>query len=123
MIDRNEGQFEAAIIGGGPAGLSAALVLGRCRRRVLVCDAGRPRNARAHRLGGFLTRDGEHPTVLRTVGREQLAAYPAVELRETEVSDAERTEVGFRLRLADETMIECRKLLIATGVVDRLPEI
>ena len=64
-----------AIIGGGPAGLSAALMLGRCRRRVLLCDTGRPRNARARELHGFLTRDGTPPLNLLRLGRDELRAY------------------------------------------------
>jgi glycine/D-amino acid oxidase-like deaminating enzyme len=76
--------YDAIIVGGGPAGLSAALILGRCRRRVLVCDAGSPRNAASHALHGFLTRDGTPPLPLLRIGRRQLARY-GVELRKTEV--------------------------------------
>ena len=65
-------RFDAVIVGAGPAGLSAALILGRCRRRVLVCDAGRPRNAVSHALHGFLTRDGIDPQELRRAGRARV---------------------------------------------------
>lgn len=115
--------FDVIIVGGGPAGLSAALILGRCRRRVLVCDAGRPRNAHSHRLNGFLTRDGVEPAELRRVGREELRSYDAVEFREIAVTDARRIETGFEVTLGDGARVLTRKLLFATGVVDRLPEI
>ena len=72
--------YDTIIIGGGPAGLSAALVLGRCRRRVLLCDSGRYRNDASRAMHGFLSRDGIHPAELRRIGREQLKPY-GVELR------------------------------------------
>lgn len=81
--------YDAIIVGGGPAGLSAALILGRCRRRVLVCDAGSPRNAASRSLHGFLTRDGTRPLELLRIGRGQLARY-GVEFRKTEVVAASR---------------------------------
>ncbi|HET8646008.1 MAG TPA: FAD-dependent oxidoreductase, partial [Vicinamibacteria bacterium] len=73
--------YDVVIVGAGPAGLSAALILGRCRRRVLVCDSGRPRNARARALHGFLTRDGTPPLQLLRVARAQLRRYRTVVLR------------------------------------------
>jgi thioredoxin reductase len=66
------GVLDVVIVGGGPAGLSAALMLGRCRRRVVVCDEGRPRNASARALHGYLTRDGVPPRELLRLGREEL---------------------------------------------------
>jgi thioredoxin reductase len=80
--------YDVIIVGGGPAGLSAALVLGRSRRRVLVCDDGRPRNAAAATLHGFLTRDGTPPRGLLRLGREQLRACPGVEVREAHVASS-----------------------------------
>jgi thioredoxin reductase len=115
--------FDAVVVGAGPAGLSAALILGRCRRRVLVCDAGHPRNAVSHALHGFLTRDGIDPAELRRVGREQLRPYPSVEIRDIEVVDAKCEDHGFAVTLRDGTPLSCRKLLLATGVSDELPRI
>jgi thioredoxin reductase len=115
--------YEVAIVGGGPAGLSAALVLGRCCRRVLLCDGGRPRNARSRAVRGFLTRDGVTPASLRRIGRHQLARYSSVELREIPVASARAIADGFELALADGTLARARKLLLATGIADELPPI
>jgi thioredoxin reductase len=115
--------FDAVVVGAGPAGLSAALILGRCRRRVLVCDSGRPRNAVSHALHGFLTRDGIEPAELRRMGREQLRHYPTVEVRDIEVVDAKCEAHGFAVTLGNGTALSCRKLLLATGVKDLLPQI
>ncbi len=116
------GRYDAIIVGGGPAGLSAALILGRCRRRVLVCDAGRPRNVASRALHGFLTRDGIAPAELLRIGRAQLRQY-SVQYRRVEVTGACREQEGFRVTLRGGTDTYCRKLLLATGVVDRLPAI
>jgi thioredoxin reductase len=115
--------YDCIVVGGGPAGLSAALMLGRCRRRVLVCDAGEPRNRQARAAHGFLTRDGSAPGELLRIGREQLARYDTVELRAAEVVDAVRGGEGYDVRCADGSRLRCRKLLLATGVVDELPAI
>ena len=114
---------DVVIVGGGPAGLSAALVLGRCRRRVLLCDSGKPRNAASLALHGFITRDGTDPGELRRLARSELEAYPSVEVRDVEVQHAEPAGRGFRLRLAGGETEEARKLLIATGVTERFPEV
>jgi len=71
--------YDVIIVGAGPAGLSAALVLGRCRRRVLVCDSGRPRNAASQALHGYLTRDGIAPAELLRIGRDQLRQYDTID--------------------------------------------
>ena len=115
--------FDVIIVGAGPAGLSAALILGRCRRRVLLCDTGKPRNAASHAMHGFITRDGIQPGEFLRLGREQLQQYTSVELRSISVSDARQLDNAFEVSLEDGTRITSRKLLVATGVVDKLPEI
>jgi thioredoxin reductase len=113
---------DVIIVGGGPAGLSAALVLGRCRRRVVVCDAGRPRNACSPHSHGYLTRDGMPPLELLALGREELRAYD-VSVRDTEVTDVAGIATGVRAVLADGTSLHARKVLIATGVEDVRPKV
>jgi thioredoxin reductase len=115
--------FDVIIVGAGPAGLSAALVLGRCRRRVLVCDAGTPRNARSHALHGYLTRDGIEPAEFLRLGREQLRQYLTVEFMQAEVTDARQLADNFEITLRNGERLSGRKLLLATGVVDHIPEV
>jgi thioredoxin reductase len=116
-------RYDCLIVGGGPAGLSAALILGRCRRRVLVCDAGMPRNAKAQSIHGVLTRDGLAPAAFLHLAREELARYTTVEFRRTEVTAARCAVDGFEIRCRDGCSFEGRTLLLATGVVDDLPPI
>ena len=114
--------YDVVIVGAGPAGLSAALMLGRCRRSVLICDTGRPRNAASRAMHGFLSRDGVPPTEFLAMARDELRMYNTVEVRDVEVTAAEcRADGHFAVTLADGHYVGCRKLLIATGVVDNLP--
>jgi thioredoxin reductase len=114
--------YDVIIVGGGPAGLSAATILGRARRRVVVFDDGRYRNEASRGVHGFLTRDGIHPAELRRIGREQMARYD-VEYLCNHVTSAHRKEDHFEVILADNSRYESRKLLLATGVTDRLPAV
>jgi|SRR5882672_8614549 len=114
--------FDVLVIGGGPAGLSAALMLGRCRRRVLVLDLGQPRNRRSDALHGYLTRDGIAPSQLLDLGRAELEQY-GVELRPVGVTGAHPDGDHYRVSLSDGGQEDARYLLIATGVVDDLPAI
>lgn len=118
-----ENEWEVIIVGAGPAGLSAALILGRCRRRVLIVDTDKPRNWASPAVHGFLTRDGVHPHELRRMGRDELAQYDSVKLKSLEARTARRLKNGFHITLCDNSRHGCRKLLLATGVVDELPEI
>ena len=112
--------YDVIIVGGGPAGLSAALMLGRCRRRVLICDSGRYRNAATHAVHGFLTRDGIDPAELRRVAHRDLAQYD-VRLRFCTVTHIDLLNPGFRVHLEDGDTCDGRRLLLATGMVDHLP--
>jgi thioredoxin reductase len=113
--------FDVIIVGAGPAGLSAALVLGRCRRRVLVLDTNRPRNHASHAMHAFLTRDGAHPREFRRIAREQLRRYRTVKLVMKEATRARCLRDGIEVSVTGGLKMRCRKLLIATGVVDELP--
>jgi len=114
--------FDVLVVGGGPAGLSAALMLGRCRRRVLVCDLGQPRNRKSHALHGYLTHDGIAPPEFNDLGRRELPCY-GVELRTVGVTGARQVHDHYRVSLGDGTEEAARFLLIATGVIDDLPAI
>lgn len=114
--------WDCVIIGGGAAGLSAALVLGRARRRTLVVDAGEPSNAVAHGIGGLLGHDGRAPAELYAAGRAELTRYPQVQLRTGVVTDVRRGE-QFAVELADGTVELARRIVLATGMQYRLPEV
>jgi thioredoxin reductase len=108
--------LDAVIVGGGPAGLSAALVLGRARRRVLVLDTGRPANAASQAVGGLLAQVGVAPTELRRAGREQLADHRTVEVRDGAVVDADPIEGGLAVRLDSGQTLRTRALVLAHGL-------
>ena len=114
--------YDVVIVGGGVAGLSAALLLGRGRRKVLVFDGGAPRNAPAEEAHSFFTRDGTPPLELLRIGRAQAEGY-GVEIRSGRVVDVAGEEGAFAVTAEDGTEVAARRLLLATGVVDDLPEI
>src|SRR5579884_1609826 len=112
--------YDVAIIGGGPAGLSAALILGRARRAVLVIDDGHQRNRPVRESHGFLGHDGLAPTELLRRARAQLDAYPSVAHAENHVDGIEGEIDRFTLRLENGEAITARRILFATGVYDDL---
>jgi len=114
-----ENSYDVLVVGGGAAGLSAALMLGRARRRVAVVDGGSPRNAPAQHMHGFLSRDGLPPSELLKIGREELAGY-GVEVLDDRVT---RLEAGFTAELASGRELTARRVLVATGVHDDLPDL
>jgi thioredoxin reductase len=115
--------FDVIIAGAGPAGLQAALVLARARRRVLLCDSGQPRNTFTGAVNGFISRDGLDPAELRRIATEELHRYPTVQLRDTEIIAARSEDGSFAVTLADGTLERARKVILATGVIDELPPI
>ena len=115
--------YDVVIIGGGAAGLSAALVLSRARRRVLVVDSGAPRNAPAAQMHGFLSRDGMPPGDLLAAGREEVRGYGGT-IRPGVVTAAVRSSpTEFHVLFADGERVSTRRLLVATGLRDELPDI
>lgn len=116
--------LDAAVIGGGPAGLSAALTLGRAGRRTLLLDTGQGRNAPAAHMQNVLGHEGKAPGDLRSAGRRELERYPAVTVREVAAERAAQRDGGaFEVTLSGGEVVAARKLVLATGVVDELPGI
>ncbi|MEM7052767.1 MAG: NAD(P)/FAD-dependent oxidoreductase [Acidobacteriota bacterium] len=120
---KNQDDYDAIIVGGGPAGLSAALYLGRARKRVVVLDRGNPRHAVSQAMHNFLTRDGLPPADLRTIAWQQMAAYPSVQRRSATVERLSRSGERWQAELAGEKVITARAALVATGVIDQHPQI
>ncbi|MDW0116675.1 NAD(P)/FAD-dependent oxidoreductase [Sporosarcina thermotolerans] len=115
--------YECAIIGGGPAGLNAALVLGRARRKVLLFDCNEPRNKPTRMAHGFLTRDGVPPAELRRLAHSELAKYPSVEINCGKVVSIRRLDkTHFELKTEKE-VFHCSKIILATGLKDEQPNI
>jgi thioredoxin reductase len=115
--------WDCIVVGAGAAGLSAALVLGRARRRTLVIDAEGQSNRAAEAIGGLLGHDGRPPAELYAAGRAELEGYPAVSLRAGEVVAGTRREDGFALTLADGSSETARRVVLATGMDYRPPEL
>ena len=114
-------EYDAIIVGGSFAGLSAAMQLARARRRVLLIDAGRPRNRFAEASHGFLGQDGMAPARIMREGLRQLSAYPSVDFFHGEALAAATGDGGFRLGLRESEDVTSRRLILATGVMDTLP--
>ncbi|USQ75649.1 NAD(P)/FAD-dependent oxidoreductase [Ornithinimicrobium cryptoxanthini] len=115
--------YDVVVIGGGAAGLSAALVLSRARRKVLVVDAGAPRNAPASHMHGYLSRDGLPPHELLAVGRDEVTRYSGEVVAGTVTDLVPDGRNGFWVLLGDGQRIPARRLLVTTGLHDELPDI
>lgn len=114
---------DVLIIGGGPAGLTAALYLGRARKSVVVLDAGDPRHAVSSGVHNFLTREGIAPAKLRTIAWEQMRAYPSVRHQRTRIVSLERADDLWIAKTQDAEILRGRAALLATGVIDEHPDI
>ena len=123
VMDRqNPTIYDVVVVGGGAAGLSGALMLGRSRRSVLVIDAGEPRNAPAAGVHGFLTRDGMKPAALLEAGRDEARGY-GVKVLDGRVASAKSVDGRFTVELEDGSQVDARRLLVTTGLVDELPDV
>ena len=114
--------YDVMIIGGGPAGLSAAMVLGRCRRKVILFDTGKPRNRWSESMNGFITRDGIVPTEFLKLGRKELAKY-GIEVKRHEITCIDHSDEGFLATDENNETYRSKKLLLATGLKDKVPHI
>jgi thioredoxin reductase len=115
--------FDVVIIGGGPAGLSAALVLGRSLRNVVLIDEGKPRNRVSHVSNGFLTRDGIHPIELRNIAHKELNKYETIKRIDNHVVDVTKNNRLFHTFTRDGHVFLSRKVIFSTGIKDHLPDI
>jgi len=111
--------YDVVIVGGGPAGLAAALTLGRARKQVLLCDAGPRRNALASHIHNFVTRDGTPPDEFRQIGRKQLETYPNVQIRDVHVDRIEGPKGNFSLHIGNE-LVNARRVVLCLGVIDEM---
>ncbi|MBB5959784.1 thioredoxin reductase [Saccharothrix tamanrassetensis] len=122
MTEQLENSYDVVVVGGGAAGLNGALILARSRRSVLVVDAGAPRNAPADGVHGLLARDGMPPSELVARGREEVRRYGG-QVSSGEVRGVVREADGFAVALGDGRSVRARRLLVATGLVDELPDV
>lgn len=119
MTNNEESAWDVLIVGGGPGGLSAALALGRARKRVLLCDSGPRRNAAAVHINNFVTRDGTPPDEFRRIAREQLAKYPNVSIRDERVGSITGERDAFRAEIGS-SVVTARRIVLATGMIDEM---
>ncbi len=116
-------EYDVAIVGGASAGLAAALTLGRTNRTTVVFDTGEPRNKPAAHAHNMFTRDGTPPMELLAIGRQQLLQYSSVELHNERVVSAEKSGNRFTIETASNSVYSVRRVILATGVRDILPDI
>ncbi|RCW41504.1 NAD(P)/FAD-dependent oxidoreductase [Paenibacillus prosopidis] len=115
--------MDCVIIGGGPAGLNAALVLGRSRRYVILFDHNKPRNAVTHQSHGFITRDGIGPRQFRSLAHQDIARYPSVTIKPDKVTAVIPVEKGFQVKTSNGVLFHARMIILATGLKEVLPAV
>ncbi|MGB6673685.1 MAG: NAD(P)/FAD-dependent oxidoreductase [Candidatus Nitrosopolaris sp.] len=115
--------FDCAIIGGGPAGLNAALILGRARRNAILIDSNKPRNAVTQESHGFITRDGIKPNEFRQIAHKEIGRYPSVKYKEREITSVIKNKPSFELVTSEGERYQSKTIIISTGLKDVLPSI
>lgn len=115
--------LDCVIIGGGPAGMNAALVLGRARKNIVLFDEDKPRNSVTHESHGFITRDGIAPAEFKRLAKEDLQKYPSISLKTEKVTGLKKENNIFLIKTSSGNLIQSRKVILATGVKDQLPPI
>ncbi|TWT26012.1 NAD(P)/FAD-dependent oxidoreductase [Planomicrobium sp. CPCC 101110] len=115
--------IDCAVIGGGPAGLNASLVLGRSRRKTVLFDDNKPRNAVTSESHGFMTRDGIDPQELKRIAQEELRKYPSVAIEKQRVESVNKADGLFRIEAEDGSVFFAQKVILATGFKDKLPDV
>lgn len=115
--------LDCAIVGGGPAGLNAALVLGRARRKVILFDNNSPRNAVTQESHGFITRDGISPSEFRRIAHQDIAKYPSVEIRNAKIVGVKKEGFSFELVTEEGEPIQAKKIILATGIKEIHPSV
>jgi thioredoxin reductase len=116
-------EYELVIVGGGPAGLSSALIAGRARRKALLVDGGVPRNAAAPAMHGFISRDGILPRDFRRIAHEELPKYSTIERSDDIVDEISGVSGSFEIALKSGRRISARRVILTLGIVDSYPAI
>ncbi|TWT07710.1 NAD(P)/FAD-dependent oxidoreductase [Planococcus sp. CPCC 101016] len=115
--------LDCAVIGGGPAGLNASLVLGRARRKTVLFDDNKPRNAVTSEAHGFITRDGINPQELKRIAQQELKSYPDLSIERQRVNHVSKEQQLFRIETENGDIYKAKKIILATGFKEILPEI
>lgn len=115
--------LDCAVIGGGPAGLNASLVLARSKRKTILFDNNEPRNALTKESHGFITRDGINPSELRRIAQEELRMYPDIQIKNQKVQTVNKDDQQFIVRTEDGKVYKAKKVILATGLKEILPNV
>ncbi|KQT20531.1 pyridine nucleotide-disulfide oxidoreductase [Chryseobacterium sp. Leaf404] len=119
----NPTQYDVIIIGGSYAGLSAAMALGRSLRKTLIIDSGKPCNEQTPHSQNFLTQDGKSPKEISALAKSQVSRYETVEFLDGKAVSAKKTDFGFEIEIEDGEQFNSKKLIVATGILDEIPDI